>query len=523
MQNSYKFSFEDIEDHLKKRFEKNGGFLNLANLPFPNTFKDMNKACKRIVSAIYNKEKIIIVGDYDVDGVISTYILVDFFNSIGFNISSFIPNRFKHGYGISLEITDFVNGYDLIISVDNGITAIPFALWCKENGIDLIITDHHTPKETLPDAYAIINPKQKDCNFLYPDICGAFVTWYMISALKQELKTDTDLKSYLPYVAIATIADVMPLVHINRAVVIAGLKELNRSINPAFTALKDHLKITEFKSTTVSFWVAPLLNSAGRMDDASLALKFLQSNSSIEAAQNLLSLINTNELRKITQNEICLEADKKLLNKEDNVLIFVGENWHEGVLGIVASTMAKRYKKPSIAFTYTHDGILKGSGRSINGFNLFEAINLKSHFLEKFGGHTMAIGLTLKNENLVDFIRSLQDIKINENFDENSSYFRIDFETINFDLYNLLEKYEPFGEANPKPVFECNDVKILSSNFIGKNSEHKKYLFSKGNTVLEAVHFNPIKPIEVGNESKIRFSLEKNCFKNQEKLQLIII
>ncbi len=514
---------EEIESILKNRFEKNGGILSLSNLPFPNTFKDMNKACKRIASAIDNKEKIIIVGDYDVDGVISTYILVDFFNFIGFNVDSFIPNRFEHGYGISLEITDFVKGYDLIISVDNGITAVPFALWCKEEGIDLIITDHHTPKETLPDAYAIIDPKQNECGFIYPDICGAFVAWYLISALKQELKTDTDLKSYLPYVAIATIADVMPLIHINRAVVIAGLKELNASANPAFAALKDHLKITEFKSTTISFWVAPLLNSAGRMDDASLALKFLQSSSSMEAAQNLLSLVNTNEKRKTIQNDICSKASKNLLNAKDNVLVFVGSDWHEGILGIVSSTMTEKYKKPTIILSFTQEGVLKGSGRSIDGFNLFEAITSKSHFLDKFGGHAMAIGLSLKKENLVNFVSSLQDIEIDESFDINNTFFKIDFETIDFELYNILEKYEPYGEANPKPLFECDDLDIISSNSIGKNSEHRKYLISKGNATFEAVHFNPIKPLDVSINNNIRFMLDKNNFRNQEKLQLIII
>ncbi|KIM02712.1 MAG: hypothetical protein KN64_14415 [Sulfurovum sp. AS07-7] len=514
---------DKIESILKNRFEKSGGILSLSNLPFPNTFKDMDKACRRIASAIDNKEKIIIVGDYDVDGVISTYILVDFFNSIGFNVNSFIPNRFEHGYGISLEITDFVKGYDLIISVDNGITAVPFALWCKEEGIDLIITDHHTPKETLPDAYAIIDPKQNECGFKYPDICGAFVTWYLISALKQELRIDMELRIYLPYVAIATIADVMPLIHINRAVVVFGLKELSRSKNPAVLALKDHLNITLFKSETISFWVAPLLNSAGRMDDASLALKFLQSTTLSQASHYLFELVSTNEQRKVIENEICDLADENLLNPNDNILVFVSNDWHEGVLGIVASRMVKKYKKPAIVLTNTKKEILKGSGRSLNGFNLFEAIEPKSHFLDKFGGHAMAIGLSLKKENLVNFVSSLQDIEIDESFDINNTFLKIDFEIIDFELYNILEKYEPYGEANPKPLFECDDLDIISSSSIGKNSEHRKYLISKGDMIFEAVHFNPIKPLDVSSNNKIRFTINKNSFKNQEKLQLIII
>lgn len=516
---------EEIESILKNRLEKNGGILSLSNLPLPNTFKDMQKACNRIVRAINNKEKIIIVGDYDVDGVISTTILADFFKSIGVcNVQSFIPNRFEHGYGISLNITSILNDFDLIISVDNGITAIDFALWCKKNNKDLIITDHHTPKDNLPEAFAIIDPKQNDCNFLYSDICGAFVTWYLISALKLELGTDTDLKSYLSYVAIATIADVMPLIHINRAVVISGLKELNKSKNPAFLALKDHLNVSEFKSGTISFWVAPLLNSAGRIGDASVSVKFLQSMTKSEAIKYLFELVNTNEQRKTIESEICTISDQKILYHDANILIFVGEDWHEGVLGIVASRMAQKFNKPSIVLTQTKDGILKGSGRSIKGFNLFNAVNSQNHFLEKFGGHTMAIGLSIKKENLEDFAMSLADIELNIDPDfEKDIFYKIDFDLIGFELHKILEKYEPFGEGNPKPFFECESVKILSSNSIGKNSEHKKYLLSSGDIVFEAVHFNPIKPLDVSINNNIRFMLDKNNFRNQEKLQLIII
>ncbi len=515
---------EKIESIIKNRFEESGGFLTLVNLPFPDTFKDMQKACKRIASAIENNEKIIIVGDYDVDGVISTSIMLDFFTSVGVSVDSFIPNRFEHGYGISLNIISFVKDYDLIISVDNGIVAHDFALWCKEEKIELIITDHHTPKDTLPDAFAIINPKQKECNYAYSDICGAFVAWYLISALNKELKSDINLKSYLGFVAIATIADVMPLIHINRAVVIAGLKELQKSTNSAIVALKNHLKIIEFKSDTISFWVAPLLNSAGRMDDASLALKFLQSKTILEASKSLSELVNTNEQRKIIENEICDLADENLLNPKDNILVFMSNDWHEGVLGIVASRMVRKYKKPAIVLTNTEKGMLKGSGRSLNGFNLFEALFSANDFLDKFGGHAMAIGLSLRKENLNNFIKSLQDIKSNIDFNsDNSIFYKIDMDIINFDFYKILEKYEPYGEANPKLLFECHDVEIISSNSMGKNSEHRKYLISRGDVVFEAVHFNPIKPFEAGINNKIRFAINKNSFRNQDILQLIII
>lgn len=522
MNKKHKLSFEDIENHLKERFLNSGGLLNLSNLPNPSTFKDMNKACRRIISAIEKKEKIIIVGDYDVDGVISTTILVDFFESIGVEVEWFIPNRFEHGYGLSDKILSHIEPFDVIITVDNGIAAIDVASWCLEHNKTLIITDHHTPSNILPNAYAIINPKQDDCTFEYPDICGAMVAWYLIAGLKEHLESTINLKSYLALVAIATIADVMPLLHINRAIVIAGLKELNNCQKPHTVALKNHLKSSKIRSEDISFWIAPLLNSAGRMSDASQAVIFLRSDDLVEANEKLAFLVDTNEKRKIIEEEISIQAIDQVLNPNSSILITRGDNWHEGVLGIVASRMVRFFKKPIIVLTKSKEGLLKGSGRSIKGFDLFASIDPHRNILDKFGGHPMAIGISLSEDRLQDFIEILpkhSDICL-DNTDE--ALGEIELELIDDRLFALLDSFEPYGEANPHLIFSSHDIQINSAIAMGKNSEHRRYRISQNNKTIEGIHFNPAIPLEEKLYDKVTFGIRKSTFKNVERLELLM-
>ena len=522
MQYPSKLTLEEIEQYLKKRFEESGGLLNLSNLPHPSTFKDMDKACKRIVAAINNKEKIIIVGDYDVDGVISTTILSDFFESINIDVKWFIPNRFEHGYGLSSKILSHIQDFDLIITVDNGITAVDVASWCLENNKILIITDHHTTPQKLPNAYAIINPKQNDCTFMYPDICGAMVAWYLIAGLKEHLKLTINLKSYLSLVAIATIADVMPLLHINRAIVIAGLNELNKSQKPFLIALKNHLKSSNFKSEDVSFWIAPLLNSAGRMSDASQAVYFLKSNDLSDAYEKLAYLVNTNEKRKIIEEEISNQAKNGVLNPKSSILIIRGDDWHEGVLGIVASRMVRYFKKPTIVLSKSKEGLLKGSGRSIKGFDLFASIDPHRDILEKFGGHPMAIGISLREDKLQDFVNILPnyyDIFVD---DKDNALGEIELELINEKLFALLDSFEPYGEANPPLVFASCNINIESTISMGKNGEHRRYQIFQNGKTIEGIHFNPVNPLEEKVYYKILYVIRKSTFKNKELLQLLI-
>jgi len=263
-------TLSDVDTLLQQRFKE--GFLSLKDLPQPNTFKDMDKATARIVKAIKNKENITIVGDYDVDGVTSTTLMRLFFEEIDYPIEWIIPNRFKDGYGLSSNIIPRILGTDLAITVDNGISAVYAAKLCKEQGIELIITDHHLLAPEVPECFAIIDQKQEDCTFPYSDVCGAQIAWYLIASLKNALGIKINMMSYMELVSIAIIADMMPLQHINRAMVEAGLKALSKSTKPAIRAFKEHAQKETLNAEDIGFFLAPLLNSAGRMEDASLSL-----------------------------------------------------------------------------------------------------------------------------------------------------------------------------------------------------------------------------------------------------------
>ena len=326
---------KSIEKLLKARF-KDEGFLSLADLPKPSTFKDMDKATTRIVQAIHRGEKIVLIGDYDVDGVTSTTLMKMFFNEIGVELEWIIPNRFKDGYGLSANLIPRIKGCDLIITVDNGISAVTAALQCKEQGMDLIITDHHLLPSVVPEAFAIVDQKQPDCDFPHAEVCGAQIAWYLIASLNKALNAQIDMKAYLGLVSIAIIADMMPLQHINRAMVVAGLKLLNRSELPAIRAFMEKLDKVALNTDDIGFQIAPVLNSSGRMDDAKWSVEFLLSSNIYDARVRLERLVDFNNSRKETEQKITDEA-LALVNPNDDVIVVAGDDWHEGVVGIVAA------------------------------------------------------------------------------------------------------------------------------------------------------------------------------------------
>jgi len=519
-----KLTLQKIEKILNSRFEKDG-FLNLSKLPNPNLFKDMQKATKRVVKAIEKKEKIVVVGDYDVDGVISVAILRLFFDEIGLPLDWVIPNRFKHGYGLSSTIFEKIGDYNLIVTVDNGISSTKTAKLCKEKNIDLIITDHHLVPKEKPEAYAIVNQKQNECTFPYNEICGAQITWYLIASLNKALKAKVDIRKYFPFVAIAIIADVMPLLHINRAMVQFGLKSFLKYKSPPLLALIEKLNKKNINSEDIAFSIAPLLNSAGRIKDAKYALDFLMSKNLNEAREKLEKLMEFNSKRKEIENEITQEAIENT-NENDNILVIEGENWHEGVVGIVASRVGRVYKKPVIILTKTENGIYKGSGRSFTNCNIFNIVNSSKNLLEKFGGHNFAIGLSLKKENLKEFKKLLNKTFIEEKYTNEFIDFDIlgelDFRDINFNLIELIEKFEPFGEGNRRPKFTAKDVTISSIKLLGKNQEHQKFLLTQQNITLEALLFRDNREFRIGQKIDIIFTVHKNIFNNQIRVQLIL-
>lgn len=512
-----------LEQLLEARFKE--GFLSLRDLPLPYTFKDMQKATQRIVHAIQNKEKITIIGDYDVDGVISTTLLKLFFKEIEYPVNWIIPNRFKDGYGLSANIIPQIRGTNLAITVDNGISAVYAAKLCKEEGIELIITDHHLIPPEIPEAYAIINQKQEGCSFPYSDICGAQIVWYLIASLKNALNIKVNMVSYMELVSIAIIADMMPLQHINRVMVQAGIKALSQSTKPAIRAFLEYHQKEVLTSEDIAFFFAPLLNSAGRMEDASYAVNFLTSSNIYDARVRLEKLVAFNSLRKTTEqvltHQVLLQADTK-----DDIIIAVGKEWHEGVVGIVAARIAQICQKPSIVLSENSQGILKGSGRSFGECDLFGIINSCREHLDKFGGHQAAVGLTLQKEKLEWFKSQIQKKYREKCYIQEISDPQIigelSFSQINFELITLIKKYEPYGFGNPMPKFITNDVEILQMQSMGKEGEHLRFFLKQENIVMQAVWFKSKSFLEIGQKVQIVYTVNENHFRGKIALQLMI-
>jgi single-stranded-DNA-specific exonuclease len=512
-----------LETLLHQRFEE--GFLSLRDLPQPSLFKDMDRATERIVSAMQNREKITIIGDYDVDGVTSTTLMKLFFDEIEYPIEWIIPNRFRDGYGLSANIIPRIVGTDLALTVDNGISAVYAAQLCKEEGIDLIITDHHLLAPEVPEAYAIIDQKQASCTFPYEDVCGAQIAWYLIASLKNALEIKIDMMAYMELVSIAIIADMMPLQHINRAMVLAGIQALNKSKRPAIRAFLEHSQKETVTSEDIGFFLAPILNSAGRMDDASFAVDFLTSTNIYDARVRLERLIEFNTLRKATEQSITQKAMTQV-DHDDDVIIVVGEAWHEGVVGIVAARVARACEKPCIILTQSEEGLLKGSGRSFGECDLFAIVDSTRMHLEKFGGHQAAIGLSLKEESLEPFKTEVQknfaegnDVK--EVFDPDI-VGKLHFSTISFDLTNIVKKFEPYGQGNSTPKFISTNVEILQADTMGKEGEHLRFSFAQEGIVMQGVKFKTREVFEIGSMVDITYTVNENHFRGKVTLQLLV-
>jgi len=516
-------TLQALEKLLKQRFKE--GFLSLKDLPHPSTFKDMDKATQRIVKAIQSKEKITIIGDYDVDGVTSTTLMKLFFEEINYPIEWIIPNRFKDGYGLSATIISRIKGTDLAITVDNGISAVVAAKLCKEAGIELIITDHHLLAPELPEAYAIIDQKQEDCDFPYSEVCGAQIAWYLIASLKNALSIKIDMMSYMELVAIAIIADMMPLQHINRVMVIRGIDALNKSKRPAIRAFFEHAKKELLSAEDIGFFLAPLINSAGRMEDASFSVDFLASTNIYDARVRLDRLIEFNSLRKSTEQSITEKAMQQV-NTSDKVIVVYGEDWHEGVVGIVAARVARAYEKPCIVLSQNEDGVLKGSGRSFGACDLFTVTSGAREYLEKFGGHSAAIGLSLKKENLERFKTTIEEnYHLGKYIDENEDpevVGELHFRDISFSLTNLIKQYEPYGQGNPNPKFISTDVEILQADTMGKEGEHLRFTFSQNGIQMQGVKFKTRESFNAGEKVTISYTINENHFRGNVTLQLMI-
>ena len=513
-----------IKQILSSRIEE----INSLSIPHFSLLSDIEKASKRIVDAIKNNEKIVIVGDYDVDGVSSSAIMHLFLSEIYDNFEIKIPNRFKHGYGLSPKILEEIEA-DLIITVDNGISSFEAAEICAQRGIDLIITDHHTPKIReekreirdeevdsskfqVPSAYAIVNPKTSP-DFPFKEICGAEVAWYLCAALKHEMKLKKDLREFLDILCIAIIADVMPLQHMNRVLVNMGLKRLNAQKRAFSRAIKKFFN-GEIRSVDIAFNIAPRLNAAGRMGDARVAFEFLISEDENQAYNLYLELDRLNNLRKETEKDIL--DDIEVENEE---FIVVKGDYHEGVIGIIASRLVHKYNKPAIVFSRNGES-LKGSGRSLGNVDIFSLISECEDVLEGFGGHKLACGLSVKEEKFEMLKRKLNEKikKYNEEdfFIEDFVLGELPFSEIDIELLDILHAFEPYGEGNPKPKF-ISTAKIEHIQNLKDN--HYKLILSQNDIYLPAVIFRYDGEFE--EIITFKFTVEENNFRGRT-VQLII-
>ena len=499
----------------------------------PYLIKDMEKAVERILKALDKQEKVTIYGDYDVDGITSITVLKSFLKDIGLDTNYYIPNRLNEGYGLNKKaIEKIVNdGCNLMITVDCGISGIEEINYANELGIETIVTDHHEAGNELPNALAVIDNKRKDSTYPFRELAGVGVVFKLIQAIgmKLGLPEESYLK-YLDIVCVGTISDIVPLVDENRIITKLGLMLVKQTRNLGLRSIIQASGYKEVNSSTISFGVAPRINACGRMGKAEDALKLFLSNN-INEVNQLTNQLNTyNRERQETEKEIFEEAVKTIEKEkleEKNVIVVGGEHWHHGVIGIVSSKITEMYFKPSILLSY-EDGQAKGSGRSIPGFDLHEALMNCLDSIEKFGGHSMAIGITINKKDLPRFKEKLEEIakirKVNEITPVIYIDAKINLNDINKDMVESLAELEPFGEANKMPVFGFKNLKIDSIRSLSEG-KHLKLTLKDNNTIINAIGFNIgalAEEYRIGDRVDIAGTLEINRFNGAENLQINI-
>ncbi len=508
-------------------------FLNPTRNDFHDPFlmPDMKTAIDRIMKAIDKKEKIIIYGDYDADGITSITVLKSFLEDIGVSADHYIPNRLEEGYGLNIPAVEDIakKNYDLMITVDCGISAIEEIAYANTLGIETIITDHHEVAEELPKAIAIVDAKRKDNEYPCRDLAGVGVVFKLIQALAIQLNLpEESYLKYLDIVCVGTISDIVPLKDENRVITKLGLKLVKQTKNIGLKSLLISAGYKTIDSTTISFGVAPRINACGRMGNAEKALQLFLSKEQNEVAELTRELNQFNYIRQDTEKHIYEEAVKYIEGNElqkKNTIVVAGENWHHGVIGIVASKITERYFKPSILLSYEGD-LAKGSGRSIPGFDLHEALMKCTDTIEKFGGHSMAIGITLKKDKLEQFSQKIEEVANQEHIEEIIPIIQIDskveLSNISKEMVESLKELEPFGEGNKTPIFVIKNLKIDSIRALSEG-KHLKMTLKENNTVISAIGFNLgnlADEYRIGDKIDVVGILEINTFNGVESLQI---
>ena len=515
--------------------EKIKVFLDPTRNDFYNPYllNDMEKAVNRIIEAINNKQKIIIYGDYDVDGITSITVLKKFIQDRGIEIGYYIPDRLNEGYGLNKEAVKKIANekYELMITVDCGITALEDVEYANSLGMDVIVTDHHEPLDIIPEALAVVNPKRKDSTYPFKNLAGVGVVFKLIQAISQKMELpEKEYLKYLDLVCIGTISDIVPLVDENRVIAKLGLKLVCVTKNIGLRELINSIRFKKIDSNAVSFGIAPRINACGRMGHAEEAIKLFLTENLVEAGDIADNLNKYNVTRQSIERKIYDEALEKIEKNNmnlENSIILGGENWHHGVIGIVASKITETFNKPSILICFDgEEG--KGSGRSIVGFDLHEALCKTSEYLEKYGGHEMAVGLSLKRSNFDSFKEKFQEIVEKSDIKDIVPIIKIDDEidlkNVTMDMVREIDKLQPFGEENKVPIFLFRNLKIDSIRAIS-DGKHLKLSLKYSNGWIDAIGFNMGELVEqytIEDKVDVVGFLEINSYNNIEKLQINI-
>jgi single-stranded-DNA-specific exonuclease len=518
---------------------------SLETLPSPFLLSGIDAAAERIQAALKKSEKILVIGDYDVDGVTGTAVMVQFLRLAGGDVIYHLPHRFKEGYGfypIHVNQLALSQGVKVIITVDCGMGSHAAVEAANRFGIDVIITDHHKQGKSNPKAFAIVNPKCDGVGNGLQDLAGVGVAFYLVIALRSALRQsgwwryrpEPNLKSLCDLVALGTVADIVPLMGANRILTKAGLDQINLAIRPGIQALIDAsgIKQRPISAGDLAFRMAPRINAAGRMAHAGLAFDLLCAGNSDEAKRSAETLNVLNQRRQQIENQLFEEIVNKLDTQPDllerKTIVLAGVDWHTGVLGIVAAKLVVRYYRPVILIS-VHEDIGKGSGRSIPGVDLYAAISRCSELLDVFGGHRLAAGLTLRTDRIDDlrsaFEKTVSELLPQKEFQPAIAIdSEIRFEHITTDLLDEIDRLEPFGTDNPAPIFMAKDVRVLSAAIVGQR--HRRMTLcqaDRSDRSLTAIQFNLSDDTPRPNYfNKLAFRLQWNRYRGSKEIQLVI-
>jgi len=508
---------------------------SLANLHDPFLMKDMQKAVERIECAIKNNENILVYGDYDVDGTTAVSLMFSYLTSSYSNVATYIPDRYQEGYGISYQGIDFAedNNFSLIIALDCGIKAMDKVAYAKDKNIEFIICDHHRPGDCVPDAVAVLDPKQSDCNYPFNELCGCGVGFKLVQALASKKgKTIEDLVEYLDLVATAIGADIVPITGENRILAYFGLQVINEQPRPGFKAIINQIKKETLSITDVVFIIAPRINAAGRMKHGQYAVDLLTETKLKIAEVYAKEIEEFNTDRRETDKQITIEA-LELIKKQDEQerfsTVVYSQDWHKGVIGIVASRLIETYYRPTLVFTKSGN-MLAASARSVKGFDVYNALEACSKYIEQFGGHKYAAGLTLKEENYNAFKQKFEDV-VKNTIDKSVLTpeilidTQIDFNEITPKFYRILSQFAPFGPGNMAPVFMSD--KLQDSGYgkcVGEDDKHLRLTVKQPNSqTIVGIGFglgHRLSLIKDKKWFKAAYSIDENVWKGSVSLQL---